>query len=234
MKNNLYMVHADRRLAAVRDAGKAVVEVLDIGFRSAKYERKDETPSEQLEEDPRYGPCLEAIRSSMSEFASVEIREFPEAPDARVLEANRTFMPVDDEKFDEEPLCTLTILYRSDGTGSVILVAHTANGTIYPIDADDFELSTLQIGRYIAQAELAILVAELSSCAEALDYWIRYKKNLTYNTREGRYEFDSASNSPLASSWHTTRGVTRQAVSNNTSSAESKLHSESEGEDPWI
>lgn len=218
------MVHTDRRLAAVRDAGEAVIEVLDIGFRPAKDNNAHEENG--LEEDPRYGPCLEALRSVMNEFASVEVNDYPEAPSTRDLIAER--------RFKNELLCTLRVLYRSEGTGQVLVEVETANGVIHPIQGEDFELSPLQVGRYVAQAELAILVAELGSCAEALDYWIKNEKNLTYDRKEGGYMYESDSKSPLALSWHTTRGVTKQAVSNNVNSASNSLHERSEDSDTWI
>lgn len=218
------MVHTDRRLAAVRDAGEAVIEVLDIGFRPAKDNNAHE--GNGLEEDPRYGPCLEALRSAMNEFASVEVNDYPEAPSTRDLIAER--------RFKNELLCTLRVLYRSEGTGQVLVEVETANGVIHPIQGEDFELSPLQVGRYVAQAELGILVAELGSCAEALDYWIKNEKNLTYDRKEGGYMYESDSKSPLASSWHTTRGVTKQAVSNNVNSASKSLHERSEDSDTWI
>ncbi|WP_423995920.1 hypothetical protein [Halorubrum trapanicum] len=218
------MVHTDRRLAAVRDAGKVVIEVLDIGFRPAKEQTAHE--EQELEEDPRYGPCLEALRSVMGEFDSVEVNEYPEAPSARQLIAER--------RFNNELLCSLSILYRAEGTGQILVGVETANGTIHPVQGEDLEMSPLQVGRYVAQAELAILVAELGSCAEALDYWIKKDQNLTYDQDKGKYMYESDSKSPLASSWHTTRGVTKQAVSNNANSASNSLHKRSEDSDPWI
>jgi hypothetical protein len=218
------MVHADRRLAAVRDAGEVITEVLYIGFRPAK--NKPEYDEQGLEEDPRYGPCLEALRTAMSEFASVEVKEFSEAPSARRLSAERWF--------NEELLCRLEVLYRSEGTGQVNLKVETENGYLEPIIKEDFELSLLQVGRYIAQAELAILVGELGSCAEALDYWIKKDQNLTYDRRNETYTRDPDSKSPFASSWHNTRGVTKQAISNNASSASKSLQERSEDSDPWI
>lgn len=215
------MVHADRRLAAVCDAGEAVIEVLDIGFRPVKEESAHD--EQRLEKDPRYGPCLEALRSVMSEFAAVEVNE---APSARELIAER--------QFNDEVLCTLVVLYRGEGTGQVLVSVETANDVIYPIEGEDFELSPLQVGRYVAQAELAILVAELGSCAEALDYWISKEQNLAYNREKGGYMYESDSKSPLASAWHTTRGVTKQAVSKNANSASNTLHERSEDSDPWI
>lgn len=218
------MVHADRRLAAVRDAGKAVIEILNIGFRPAKNNGPHE--EQELEEDPRYGPCLEALRSVMSEFDSVEVNEYPEAPSTRQFIAER--------RFKGELLCSLAILYRAEGTGQVLVGVETANGTIHPVQGEDIELSPLQVGRYVAQAELAILVAELGSCAETLDYWIKKDQNLTYDQEEGEYTYGPDSKSPLSLSWHTTRGVTKQAVSNNANSASNSLHQRSEDSDPWI
>lgn len=215
------MVHADRRLAAVRDAGEALIEALNIGFRPAKEENAHD--EQKLEKDPRYGPCLEALRSVMNEFASVEVQE---ASSARELIAER--------RFKNELLCSLSVLYRSEGTGQVLVSVETANGVIYPIEGEDFELSPLQVGRYVAQAELAILVAELGSCAEALDYWIDKEQNLTYNRKKGGYMYESDSRSPLAPAWHTTRGVTKQAVSKNANSASNSLHKSSEDSDTWI
>lgn len=218
------MVHADRRLAAVRDAGRVVIEVLDIGFRPARDKSAHEENG--LEEDPRYGPCLEALRSVMDEFAAVEVNEYPETPSARQLVAER--------RFKDELLCILSVLYRSEGTGQVLVGVETANGVIHPIHGEDFELSPLQVGRYVAQAELAILVAELGSSAETLDYWIKKEQNLTYDRGNGEYIYDSDSKSPLASSWHTARGITKQAVNNNANSASNKLHERSEDSDTWI
>lgn len=218
------MVHVDRRLAAVRDAGEAVIEVLNIGFRPAKNENAHE--EQRLEEDPRYGPCLEALRSAMNEFSSVEINEYPEDPSVRYLTAER--------QFQNEFLCEIAVLYESEGTGEIIVGVETANGVICPIEGEYFELSPLRVGRHVAQAELAILVAELGSCAKALDYWIKKDQNLTYDREEKSYTYNPNSKSPLAQSWHTTRGVTKQAVSNNASSASNSLHERSEDSDPWI
>jgi len=218
------MVHTDRRLAAVRDAGEAVIEVLNIGFRPAKNENAHE--EQGLEEDPKYGPCLEALRSAMNEFSSVEINESPEAPSVRHLIAER--------QFKDEFLCEIAVLYRSEGTGDVIVSVETANGVIHPIEGEYYELSPLGVGRHVAQAELAILVAELGSCAKALDYWIKKDQDLTYDQEKESYTYKSNGKSPLAQSWHTTRGVTKQAVSNNASSASNSLHERSEDSDPWI
>jgi len=218
------MVHTDRRLAAVRDAGEAVIEVLDIGFRPAKNENAHE--EQGLEEDPKYGPCLEALRTAMNEFASVEVNEYPKAPSVRLLTADRYFK--------DELLCEITVSYQSDGTGEVIVSVETANGTILPIEGEYFELSPLQVGRHVAQAELAILVSELGSCAKALDYWIKKDQNITYNREKDSYMFKSNSKSPLAPSWHSIRGVTKQAVSNNAGSASNSLHERSKDSDPWI
>lgn len=218
------MVHTDRRLAAVRDAGEAVIEMLNIGFRPAKNENAHE--EQGLEQDPRYGPCLEALRSAMNEFSSVEINECPEVPSKRHLVAER--------QFKDELLCEIAVSYRSDGTGDVIVGVETANGVIHPIEGEYFELSPLEVGRHVAQAELAILVAELGSCAKSLDYWIKKDQNLTYDPEKESYTYKSNSKSPLARSWHTTRGVTKQAVSNNASSASNSLHERSEDSDPWI
>lgn len=240
------MVHADRRLAAVRDAGEAVIEVLDIGFRPARD--TDARGEQELREDPRYGPCLEAVRSAVDEFDSVEMNHYRDGSSTRALslgpigivlpdasdDGPSTSVLTAERRFKDESLCTLSVLYRSDGRGQVIVTVETANGTIYPIEGEDFELSPLQVGRYVAQAELAILVAELGSCAEALDYSIVEEQPLTYNRKEGNYEFKSDSTSPLASDWHTTRGVTKQAVNKNAKSASNKLHERTEDSDTWI
>lgn len=218
------MVHVDRRLAAVRDAGEAVIDVLDIGFRPARV--TDAHEEQELREDSRYGPCLKALRSAMTEFGSVELNQHQGDPPTITLTAERYFK--------DELLCSLFVLYRSDGTGQVHLSAETANDTIHPIEGGEFELAPLQVGRYVAQAELAILVAELGSCAEALDYWIVEEQPLSYDRKEGRYVHDSDSTSPLASDWHTTRGVTKQAVRKNALSASNKLHKQSEDSDTWI
>lgn len=218
------MVHADRRLAAVRDAGEAVIEILEIGFRPAKNENAHD--QQGLEEDPKYGPCLEALRSAMNEFDSVEVNEYPETPSARHLIAER--------QFKDELLCEMAVLYQSDGTGEVVVSVETANEVIWPIEGEYFELDPLQVGRHVAQAELAILVAELGSCAKALDYWIKKDQNITYNREKESYEYRSNNKSPLANSWHSIRGVTKQAVSNNAGSASNSLHKRSEDSDPWI
>lgn len=216
------MVHTDRRLAAVRDAGEAVIEVLDIGFREAKFN----DAGGELEEDPRYGPCLEALRSALSEFDTVDISKYPEDPSVRYLNAER--------RFNDELLCSIGIIYRSEGSGQILLQVETANGTEDLVNSEGYELSSLQIGRYVAQAELAILVADLGSCAKAIDYWMKKEQNLTYDPKTGEYTGDPDVRSPLAPTWHNIRGVTKQAVSNNALSASNTLHNDSKDTDPWI
>lgn len=197
------MVDPWTRLGAIREAGEVALEALDIGFRPAanEYDPGDTL----LEEDPKYGPCLEALKNALDGFAPVDVAEFPEAPSVRRLASYRTA--------DEETFCGLVVLYRADGTGSILVSVKTATGEIFPIHGEEFELSPLQVGRNIAQAELAILVAELGSCAEALDYWV---------TDEVNYQHRKDDSAP-SEAWHKSRGVTRQAISNNVNSARKKL-----------
>lgn len=197
------MVDPRIRLNAIREAGEVALEVLDIGFRPADNENGQ--GSAILEEDPKYGPCLEALKNAMGGFGPVDVAEFPEAPSVRRLASDRTE--------DEETFCEVVVLYRADGTGSISVRVNTATGNIFPVHGDEFELSPLQIGRNIAQAELAILVAELGSCAEALDYWV---------TEEIDYQHRKDDSAP-SEAWHNSRGVTRQAISNNVNSARRKL-----------
>ncbi|KAB1196905.1 MULTISPECIES: hypothetical protein [Haloferax] len=208
------MVFAGRRLAAVREAGEVVIEVLDIGFRPTLPDFESKNLS--LEDDPRYGPCLEAHKRILEEYGDLEVKSYPDAPHTRTLHATR--------KFNDERLCEIAVAYNASGTGQVFMIVETANDSIVPIHGDDYELERLQIGRSVAQAELAILVAELGSPAEALDYWA---VNEMAPSRE-RYD-----RSPPSAQWHTIRGVTRQAVSNNVNSARRALHENSKDSDPW-
>lgn len=185
------------RLSAVRDAGSAVIELLDVGFKPA-------TPgfdpdNAQLEEDPEYGKCLRMLEDALKQFGPTETYEVRDYP-LRHLESTRVF--------NGNKYSAIEISYKSNGTGQIKVIVQTPEYFITPIDDMNYELSRLEVGRRTAHGELAILVTELGSCAEALDYWVT----------------DELDEAPFKSNtWRTARGVTPQAISNNVNSARDKL-----------
>lgn len=194
-----------QKIDVVQDIGKATVDLLEIGFPPASYSCPvDEMGPDALKQDDRYGEALDKMVNRLSEFGEVEVDDefFTESEPHLDLRATRYI--------DQEEFSILNIGYSADGTGVIVGEFLIDGGWYTAVDHHPAELDTLDVGRYIARAELALLAHELESPADTLDYWVT----------EGSDYHDSEYSQ---SSWAKIRNVSRQAVSDRVRSAEDKL-----------
>lgn len=199
------MADTVKLLETVREAGDITLKILDIGFEAASYgcpENDEGVPL--LEEDTRYWGNFSEMRGVLEDYGEVEVvDDFLEEDQTMGLRATKTV--------DGEPFSHFNLSYGADG-GNVIVVEFRMNGrwnTV--IDHHSPELTPVQVGRYVARAELSILASQFGSSTETLDYWMIEASD--YHDSEF-----------TQSRWARTRDVSKQAVSKNVNSAKEVLN----------
>lgn len=217
------MVVIDHQLDAARELGEIVVKLLDVGFVPASYgcpENADGYPI--LEEDNHYWNNLVEAKNILQQYGQVEISdEFSDLPNFEPTQISRTLQL--DVESDSEASVWLNVDYQASGEayiGGGIKPSKGPSVTVF----DDFysDLSAVTVGRTVARAELTILVSALGSSAETLDYWVL--EETRFQSSEYDYgEEDEWVREFTQSNWADLRGVSRQAVSKQISSAKKKL-----------
>lgn len=145
----------------------------------------------------------------MDDFTS---RDFHES-DVRVSEERDADIPtmsaVGDYYIDEEPFASVGAIYWADGNSLLNIGFRIEDGWRTTINARHDNLTALDVGRKIGDAQLAVLANELQSPAETLDYW------MTDTLYAGSQ-----------SAWAADRQASRQTASDRVRSARGRLSEE--------
>jgi hypothetical protein len=130
----------------------------------------------------------------LESFGEVEVKtDYRDEPSPFVsLIARRTM--------DGDTFAQVHLDYAASGTCHLSIEYQIKEGWHTMLDHDFPELDSMEIGRLLARAELAILANELESGTEALDYWIT---EVSAHHSESRYS---------QSDWARVRNVSRQTV----------------------
>lgn len=205
------MSEVAEKIETIRDIGDAVTKVLEIGFEPAKFGCPVEGGPESLLEDERYSQSLNDMKSVLSDFGEVEV-------DDEFFSESEPFLSIRSTKYvNYNRFSTIHVNYAADGTGVVTAEFQIEESWFTAVDHHVEELSTADIGRFVARAELLLLAHEFESPTETLDYWIT----------EG---CDFQEGGLRQSRWADLRGVSRQSVSDRVRSAKKKLDSVSDEE----
>lgn len=199
------MVDTRRMVETAREAGNLAIEILEIGFEPASYNcPEDEEGDPLLDEDPRYWQNFTEMKETLQSFGEVEVED-------QYLKQDHSMGLRATKEIDGEEFSHFYVGYGADG-GNVIVVEFKMDGGWYTvIDHHSPDLSPVQVGRYVARAELTILANRLGSSTETLDYWMV----------EASDYHDSKTTQSL---WAKHRGVSKQAVSDNVNSAKRTLN----------
>lgn len=195
------MADTTAKLNIIREAGDIATQLLHLGYPTPSPDcPTDEDGNPLLKEDDQFWSHMEQIETILRRFGDVE-RDYNPSKGV-VLEVDRM---VDGELF-----CKFFVLPGLKDTGAMTVQFvlnndwHTAIDHWYP------DLKQVDIGRYIAKAELSILAGELGSNAETLDYWMA--ECVDYHDEQ----WDQ-------SKWAKARNVSRQSVSQNVRDAKQKI-----------
>lgn len=210
------MVDVNHQLEIVREMGNIVVELLEVGFAPASYgcpENDDGDPL--LEEDDRFWDNLLELQQVLQQFGDVEIgNEYREHTPSRTLNLERVT--------DTEDTARVHVHYWAKGGAYIGGDINTSEGNSIDIfDQTHDRLSPAAVGRLVARAELMILILALGSSAETLDYWM--VEMALYRGSDYEQSEMTGIKKVTQSKWADIRGVSRQAVSKQITSAKRKL-----------
>lgn len=198
------MIDSVDKINILQDAGDIATQLLHTGFPTPSPDcPSDEEGHPILEGDDRYWNYIDQIEVCLSRFGEVERHE-----NMRGINAGATLAA--SRNVGDGWTCSLRAMPGLHGNGAITLEYMLNNSWQTAIDHSYSELTMVDIGRYIAKAELSILANELGSNAETLDYWM---------VEEADYrdpEWDQ-------SRWAEVRGVSRQTVNQRVRDARQKL-----------
>ncbi|WP_424016235.1 hypothetical protein ACOZ4N_00260 (plasmid) [Halorientalis pallida] len=196
------------KVEVIQQAGEITLDLLEIGFPPAGYGcPEDENGTPILEEDERYWSAFKEIESRLETFGSVEFTDEFLTPDNPFLSLTAR------KSLGGGVFCQYNINYGADGVGTIVVEYRMNEGWHTAIDHHPSELHPVDVGRYVARAELSLLANELESPTETLDYWVV----------EGSDYHDSEFSQ---SRWAKVRNVSRQTVNDRVQSARGKLTDE--------
>ena len=199
------MTDALAKIGVIQEVGETTLDLLEIGFPPAGYDCPvDDDGAPILKEDERYWSSLEEMQSQLESFGPVEVSDelFSASEPFLNLKATRTI--------DGDLFCNFHVSYDAAG-GGVIVVEFRMNDSWHTvIDHSPEDITRLDVGRFVARAELSILANELESPTETLDYWIVDGSNY----HDSRFS---------QSRWADIRNVSRQTVNDRVQSARKKL-----------
>jgi hypothetical protein len=199
------MADIQAKLQALRQAGRIGAELLEVDRQPVSYDCPIDDTGLQFEEDDRYWSSFEALKQTMDSFGDIEVNtDFRDEP--------TPFMGlIARNEIQGERFAQIHVDYDAKG-GARLVIEYQIDGGWHTMTDHEFEeLDSVEIGRLVARAELAILVNEIGSATETLDYWI---------TEEAAY---SSTAKYSQSRWSGARNVSRQSVNQNVQSVKERL-----------
>lgn len=193
------------KIDVFQEVGEITIRLLETRFPPAGYGCPEaENGAPILEEDERYWSALKEMESILKSFGPVEISDefFSPAEPFLALKATKS---IDDNHF-----CNFHVNYGADGDSVIVVEFRMNDGWHTIIDHHQDDLTPLNVGRFVARAELSVLANELESATETLDYWI---------VDASEYHDSKFSQSR----WASIRNVSRQTVNDRVQSARNKL-----------
>lgn len=199
------MPHTEAKLEALRSAGSIATNLLDMDFPPVAFGCPSDEDGLQFEEDERYWTAVQETKQRMESFGEVEVKtDYRDEPSPFVSLIARRMM-------DGNTFAQIHLDYAASGDCHLSIEYQIKEGWHIMLDHDFPELDSMEIGRLLARAELAILANELESGTEALDYWVT---EVSAHHSESRYS---------QSDWARVRNVSRQTVNQRVQAVKQRL-----------
>ena len=192
------------KLKILRQAGRVGAELLEIDRPPVAYNCPSDDNGLRFEEDEGYWDAFSKMKQKLEQFYEVEVKTDYRDEPTPFLGLIATQNVAGDE------FLHINVDYDAIG-GSRLVIEYRIDGGWHTMTDHEFEeIDSVEIGRLVARAELAILANELESSTEALDYWI---------TEESAYSKAKYSQSR----WAKARKVSRQTVNQRVQSVKERL-----------
>lgn len=198
------MTDIQAKLKSLRQGGRIGAELLGVERRPVTYDCPRDDDGLQFEEDERYWSSFKELKRTMESFGDIEVKtDYRDEP--------TPFMSLIARKdLEGEKFAQINVDYDAKGEARLVIEYQIDGGWHTLTDHEFRELDCVEIGRLVARAELAILVNEIGSATETLDYWI---------TEESGY-YSKAKYTQ--SRWSSARNVSRQSVNQNVQSVKER------------